>query len=98
MKTLMRTLAALLLSIIALQAQAIIDVVELNQPNANKVVFKVRFKNGSIADPADKKGLTYATASLMSQGGAGDMSYPGIQDKMLPWAAQYGAMVDKQVT
>ena len=95
----MQTLVALLISVFVLQAQAAaIDVVELQQPNANKVVFKVSFKNGSIADPADKKGLTYATASLMSQGGAGGMSYSDIQDKMLPWAAQYGAMVDKQVT
>ena len=29
-------------------------VVELKQQNSNKVVFKVRFDNGSIADPADK--------------------------------------------
>ena len=93
-----QTFAALLISVFALQAQAAIEVVELHQPNANKVVFKVRFENGSISDPKDKKGLTYATASLMSQGGAGGMSYSDIQDKMLPWAARYGAMVDKQVS
>lgn len=98
MKTFMQIVSTLLLSIFALQAQAAIEVVELHQPNANKVVFKVRFENGSISDPADKKGLTFATASLMSQGGAGGVSYSDIQDKLLPWAAQYGAMVDKQVT
>lgn len=98
MKTFMHTISALLLGCFVLQAQAAIDVVELHQPKANKVVFKVRFENGSISDPADKKGLTYATAALMSQGGAGGLSFSDIQDKMLPWAAQYGAMVDKQVS
>lgn len=98
MKSVMYKLATLLLIALAMQAQAAIDVVELKQAKANKVVFKVRFENGSISDPADKKGLTYATAALMSQGGAGGMNYSDIQDKMLPWAAQYGVMVDKQVT
>jgi len=74
------------------------NVVELKQVNSNKVVFKVRFMNGSVADSADKKGLTYATASLMSQGGAGGTSYADIQDKMKPWAAGYSVAVDKQVT
>ncbi len=81
----------------SLQAQAM-DVVELKQDKSNKVVFKVRFDNGSIADPADKQGLTYATATLMAQGGAGGMSYADIQDKLMPWAATYSAAVDKQVT
>ena len=98
MKSIIKIVSVLLLSTFVTYSWAAIDVVELHQPNANKVVFKVRFENGSISDPADKKGLTYATASLMSQGGAGGMSYSDIQDKMLPWAASYGAMVDKQVT
>ena len=98
MKSFMQKLTALLLVSLVVQAQAAINLVELKQTNANKVVFKVRFENGSISDPADKKGLTYATAALMSQGGAGGMDYSDIQEKMMPWAAQYGAVVDKQVT
>jgi zinc protease len=62
------------------------------------VVFKVRFANGSIADPAEQRGLTLATASLMGQGGAGGMGYAEIQDKLHPWAASYFFSVDKQVT
>ncbi len=73
------------------------DVIELKQANSNKVVFKIRFENGSIADPDDKPGLTYATASLMAQGGAGGKSYPEIQDIMQPWAAFYYLTIDKQV-
>jgi len=102
MRSLLKNIMLLLVLFIAVQTQAIanpsIDVVELKQPNSNKVVFKIRFGNGSVADPSDKKGLTFATASLMSQGGAGGLSYADIQDKMKPWAASYFAAVDKQVT
>jgi zinc protease len=97
MRTLRRMFIALLVLVFTAQVHAI-DVVELKQKNSNKVVIKVRFDNGSIVDPTDKKGLTYATASLMAQGGAGGVSYPDIQDRMHPWAAGYSAAVDKQVT
>ena len=97
MRTFSRIAITMLAVFFAVQAQAI-NVVELKQGNSNKVVIKVRFQNGSVADPSDKRGLTYATASLMSQGGAGGMSYADIQDKMMPWAAAYTAAVDKQVT
>ena len=97
MNRLFKQLITLLVVLFTIQAQAM-DVVELRQKNSNKVVFKVRFENGSIADPANKPGLTYATASLMAQGGAGGVSYSDIQDKIHPWAASYGVSVDKQVT
>jgi len=90
-------LFSLLIVVFTTQAQAM-DVVELKQKNSNKVVVEVRFENGSIADPADKAGLTYATASMMAQGGAGGTSYADIQDKMHPWAAAYYVSVDKQVS
>jgi len=97
----MRALRCMITTLLALsfavQAQAIV-VVELKQKTSNKVVFKIRFDNGSIMDPADKKGLTFATAALMAQGGAGGVSYADLQDKMHPWAAYYSAAVDKQVT
>ena len=97
MKQLMIRVISLALLVLSMQAQAI-EVVELKQANSNKVVFKVRFTNGSVSDPAGKQGLTYATASLMSQGGAGGVSYADIQDMLHPWAASYYAAVDKQVT
>jgi len=96
MRTLLRMFIILLALIFTVQVQAI-SVVELKQKNSNKVVIKVRFDNGSIVDPTDKKGLTFATASLMAQGGAGGLGYSDIQDKMHPWAASYSAAVDKQV-
>jgi zinc protease len=89
--------SALLLSSFAFSTQAM-DVTELKLENSNKLVIKVRFDNGSIADPVDKKGLTFATASMLSQGGAGGMGYADIQEKLFPWAASYYSMVDKQVS
>ncbi len=96
MRTFIRIVTTILAVAFAVQANAI-NVVELKHNNSNKVVIKVRFDNGSIADPADKKGLTFATASLMAQGSAGGVSYAEIQDRLMPWAAAYGAAVDKQV-
>jgi zinc protease len=92
-----RYLVALATLIFSVQTAAI-EVTELRLDKSNKVVFKVRFDNGSVADPAGREGLTYATASLMAQGGAGGMSYADIQDLLYPWAASYAVLVDKQVT
>ena len=89
------TLAALLLSTIGSQAQ---EVVELKLGKSNKIVVKLMFRNGSISDPAGKEGLTYTTATLMAGGAAGSNSYSDIQDTLYPWAASYGASVDKQVS
>ncbi len=74
------------------------EVVQLKLRKSNKIVVKLMFRNGSMSDPAGKEGLTYATASLMTQGGAGEKSYSEIQDALYPWAATYGASVDKQVS
>ena len=102
MRAFLRNGTLLLVLLLAVHIQALaastIDVVELKQNNSNKVVFKVRFNNGSVVDAADKRGLTFATASLMAQGGAGGVSYADIQDQIMPWAASYFAAVDKQVT
>ena len=101
MRTSIRNLLALPVLLFAVGANAMannIDITELKLDNSNKVVIKVRFENGSIIDPHDKRGLTFATASLMAQGGAGDKAYAEIQDTLHPWAAFYFANVDKQVT
>ncbi len=74
------------------------DVVELKQPNSNKVVIKLAFRNGSISDPKGKEGLTSAVANLITQGGTKEMTYSEIQDKIYPWAAGYSSQVDKEVT
>ena len=88
-----------LLIVLASSLQAVAqEVVELPLPNANQIVIKLMFRNGSITDPAGKAGLTYATANLIEQGGTGGLSYSDIQDKIYPMAARYNASVDKEVT
>lgn len=89
------TRCLLLLCVASASAQAL---VELPVPESNKLVIKVMFRNGAMTDPAGKEGLTFTTASLMAQGGAGGRSYGEIQDLLYPWAATYGAKVDKEVT
>jgi zinc protease len=97
MRNLMKMTVALLAFAMVAQAWAM-PTTELKLPSSNKVVFKVRFQSGSINDPAEKLGLTTATAAMMTQGGAGGRSYADIQDTLHPWAAGYGALVDKEVT
>ncbi|MBC5993448.1 M16 family metallopeptidase [Pontibacter cellulosilyticus] len=73
-------------------------VVELKQPESNKVIIKLMFKNGSMVDPAGKEGLTYATARMITESGTKDMTVSQIKDKIFPWAADYYTNVDKEVT
>ena len=91
----MRTLIILMLLAGMALAQ---KVVELKQPNSNKIVVKLMFKNGSISDPAGKEGLTQLTASMVTGGGTADMTYGEIQDFIFPMAASYFSQVDKEVT
>jgi zinc protease len=88
----------LLLSALMIGSMFAQEVVELKLPNSNKVVVKLMFRNGSISDPAGKEGLTFTTASLLTQGGTEDRSYSEIQDKLFPMAADYSSSVDKEVS
>lgn len=74
------------------------EVIELQQPNSSKVIIKLQFRNGSVADPAGKEGLTAATVGLLTQGGTKEMTYSQIQETLYPWAAGYYGSVDKEVT
>ena len=87
-----------LLSVLLIGSAFAQEVVELKLPKSNKVVVKLMFRNGSISDPAGKEGLTYTTASLLTQGGTEDWSYSEIQDKLFPMAADYSSFVDKEVS
>lgn len=74
------------------------EVVELKQPKSNKIVVKLMFRNGSIADPDGKEGLTALTASLVSNGGTTTMTKSEIDNKIYPMAVRYAASVDKEVS
>ena len=88
----------LLLCLLSVSRVEALNAIELKLRNSNKVVVKLMFRNGAISDPAGKEGLTYTTASLMVEGAAGGRSYSAIRDQLYPWAAVYGASVDKEVT
>jgi zinc protease len=89
---------ALILTLLIAATMFAQNVVELQQPNSNKVVLQLRFHNGSMCDPQGKEGLTNATATLIVQGGTKEMSFSAIQDSIYPWAAVYYSRVDKEVT
>jgi zinc protease len=96
--TSLRMTLILLFTLILTNTMTAQQVVELKQPNSNKVIIKLQFRNGSISDPKGKEGLTTAVANLITQGGTKEMTYSEIQDKIYPWAAGYYALVDKEVT
>ena len=89
---------SLILSLMIMTSLFAQEIVELKLPNSNKLVIKFMFRNGSICDPLGKEGLTNATASLISEGGTGELSYGQIQDKLYPMAASYSVSVDKEVS
>ena len=74
------------------------ELVELKQPKTGKVVIKLMFRNGSIADPAGKEGITYLTANLMVDGGTEKHSATEIQKIIYPWAARISCFTDKEVS
>lgn len=78
-----------------IQAQ---EYIMLEKPVSNKIVTKLMFRNGSIADPPGKEGLTYLTATLMVEGGTEQYSKTAIDEMVYPMAAQYYAKVDKEVS
>lgn len=75
-----------------------IKVIELKKSGSPKMVVKVRFNNGSIADPAGKEGITNLTAALMMDGGTAMMTKNQINDLTYPMAAYYYSNTDKEVT
>jgi zinc protease len=95
----MKKLLLILISVFAITLSGYAqDVIELKQPESNKVVIKLMFRNGSICDPVGKEGLTRLTASLITSGGSTQYTYSQIQDLLYPMAAGYYASVDKEVT
>lgn len=73
------------------------EVIELPM-QSNKVVVKLRFKNGSIVDPQGKEGLTNLTATVFANTGSDRYTKSEIDDKLYPMAAGYGSFTDKEVT
>mgnify|MGYP002713041308 CR=1 FL=1 len=73
------------------------EVIELPM-ESTKVVVKLGFRNGSITDPVGKEGLTYLTASLLSESGSDTYTKSQIDNMLYPMAAGYQAFTDKEMT
>lgn len=72
------------------------EVVELPQPESNKIIVRLQFRAGSVCDPAGMEGLTYLTAQWVADGGTQTMTKSEIDDYIYPMAAGYGVSVDKE--
>lgn len=72
------------------------EVVELPQPESNKIIVRLQFRAGSICDPQGMEGLTYLTAQWVADGGTTELTKSEIDDYIYPMAAGYGVSVDKE--
>lgn len=99
MKTTLRhsSLFLLLFLVLSSMSQAQ-ELVQLKMPKSGKVVLKYMFRNGSVADPEDKAGLTNLTADLMIEGGTSSLTSTQVQKMIYPWAARMSSFTDKEVT
>ncbi len=75
-----------------------INVTELQKPELNKVVIKIRFENGSISDPKGKEGLTYLTSELINEIGTQNISKSEIDDMVYTMAIERNSFTDKEIT
>ena len=90
--------AILILFISHAFASAVFQTVTLPNPQSDKIVVKMMFRNGSMSDPKGMEGITQLTSSLMLDGGTGKFSASDIKSMTYPWAARWYSTVDKEVT
>jgi zinc protease len=62
------------------------------------VTLRIAFDAGSADDPRGREGATHLAATLMTEGGAGELSYAEIAERLYPMAAQLGATIGRDQT
>src|SRR5215469_7083689 len=68
-------------------------------PSSSPIVtVRILFRIGSALDPKGQEGLAALTAAMLSDGGAGRLSYEEIVKAMYPMATVFRSQVDKEVT
>lgn len=72
--------------------------VVLQEPNSPLRTIRLQFHVGSAHDPVGRKGLTYLTAALLTQGSTRKHGYTQIIEMLYPMAARVDARVDKEVS
>lgn len=73
-------------------------VIEHHSDTSSTVTIRIAFDAGSADDPEGREGMTALTARLMSEGGAGDLSYAALTARLFPTAATLGARVGRDQT
>ncbi len=68
------------------------------QSESPMVTIRVSFDVGSAEDPSDARGLTNLTATLMTEGGAGDKSFAELTEALYPMAASIATFTDRDQT
>jgi len=75
-----------------------LKVTELPSAHSPLIAFRILFNSGTINEPKGKEGIAAVTASLMAEGGTGEMSYNDVVQLLYPMAATIGQQVNKEVT
>ncbi|MCC6874581.1 MAG: insulinase family protein [Sandaracinaceae bacterium] len=71
----------------------------ITQRSASPIVtFRVVFSAGSAADGPGREGITMLTARLMAEGGAGELSYAELSQRLYPMAARLDVHVGRDQT
>lgn len=73
------------------------ELVELKS-DSPMVSVRVLFDAGSAEDPAGQEGLTALAAQLMVEGGAGELSYAEMTERLYPMAANLSVMSGRDTT
>ena len=75
-----------------------LKVTEIPSAHSPLIAFRILFKSGTINEPKGKEGVAAVTASVMAQGGTGEMSYNDVVQALYPMAASIGQQINKEVT
>jgi zinc protease len=62
------------------------------------VAIQLRFRSGAVDDPPGKAGLTFLTARVMVEGGAGPLDAKALLGALFPIAAELDVRVDEELT
>lgn len=74
-----------------------LQVVEMHADSPT-ISIRVVFDAGSSEDPTGREGITQLTAALMAEGGAGQLSFREISERLYPMSAAIDATVDRDQT
>ncbi|MBE2281170.1 MAG: insulinase family protein [Ignavibacteriaceae bacterium] len=72
-------------------------ILKINKENPI-ISIKVWFKVGSQDDPKGKEGLSYLTASMLTQGGTAKNTFASMTEKLFPLASYYSARPSVEMT